>query len=211
MYLVVRTYEHTDSSFGEEGFRRVRDDLLPSLTEIDGFINYYSAYDTERGVVTSVSVYVSREAAEEANRTAPPTTRSAALSHPSASSLSRGGRGSHRIAVEWGSKNLAGMGTVNPTAWVGDVLVAAEGLLNLAGFRLQLAPVSWFLSPQPSHRSTGRFAFVANGSIARFPVRADWYAAQMISSTARPSSPVSIGCFPFSMQSTKCAISCGKP
>jgi hypothetical protein len=102
MYLVVRTYEHTDPSFGEEGFRRVRDELLPALTEIDGFVNYYSAYDVDRGVVTSISVYVSREAAEEANR----------------------------IAVEWGSKNLAGMGTVNPTSWVGDVLVAAEGLLQ---------------------------------------------------------------------------------
>jgi hypothetical protein len=102
VYLVVRTYEHTDPSFGEEGFRRVRDDLLPLLTEIDGFINYYSAYDFDRGVVTSISVYVSREAAEEANR----------------------------AAVEWGEKNLASMGTAHPTAWVGDVLVAAEGLLR---------------------------------------------------------------------------------
>jgi hypothetical protein len=102
MYLVVRTYEHTDPSYGEEGFRRVRDDLLPALTEIDGFVSYYSAYDEVRGVVTSVSVYVSRDAAEEANR----------------------------IAVDWGSKNLAVMGTVNATSWVGDVLVAAEGLLE---------------------------------------------------------------------------------
>ncbi len=102
MYLVVRTYEHTNPSFGEEGFRRVRDELLPVLSEIDGFINYYSAYDEARGTVTSVSVYVSREAAEEANR----------------------------AAVEWGSKNLAAMGTINPTAWVGDVLVAAEGLID---------------------------------------------------------------------------------
>jgi len=101
MYLVVRTYEHTNASFGEEGFRRVRDDLLPALTGVDGFVNYYSAYDETRRIVTSVSVYLSRESAEEANR----------------------------IAVEWGSKNLAAMGTVHPTAWVGDVLVAAEGLL----------------------------------------------------------------------------------
>ena len=102
MYLVVRTYEHTDPSYGEEGFRRVRDDLLPVLSEIDGFLYYYSAYDEARGVVTSASVYMSRDAAEEANR----------------------------IAVEWGAKNLAAMGTINPTAWVGDVLVAAEGLLG---------------------------------------------------------------------------------
>jgi hypothetical protein len=102
MYLVVRTYEHTDPSFGEEGFRRVRDGLLPVLTEIDGFINYYSAYDADRGIVTSISVYMSRESAEEANR----------------------------VAMDWGSKNLASMGTAHPTAWVGDVLVAAEGLLS---------------------------------------------------------------------------------
>ena len=102
MYLVVRTYEHTDPSFGEEGFRLVRDELLPSLAAIDGFVNYYSAYDEARSVVTSISVYVSREAAEEANR----------------------------IAIAWGSKNLAAMGTANPTSWVGDVLVAAEGLLE---------------------------------------------------------------------------------
>jgi hypothetical protein len=101
MYLVVRTYEHTNPSFGEEGFRRVRDNLLPVLSEIDGFVNYYSAYDADRGVVTSVSVYVSRDAAEEANR----------------------------VAAEWGSKNLAAMGTINATAWVGDVLVAAEAIL----------------------------------------------------------------------------------
>lgn len=100
MYLVVRSYEHTDPSYGEEGFRRVREDLLPALSEINGFVSYYSAYDSSRGVVTSVSIYETREAAEQANR----------------------------VAVEWGSKNLATMGTVNPTAWVGDVLVGAEAL-----------------------------------------------------------------------------------
>jgi hypothetical protein len=100
MYLVVRTYEHTDQSYGEEGFRRVREDLLPLLSEMDGFVSYCSAYDPDRGTVTSVSIYWTREAAEEANR----------------------------AAVEWGSKNLATMGTVNPTAWVGDILVAAEAL-----------------------------------------------------------------------------------
>lgn len=100
MYLVVRTYEHTDPSYGEEGFRRVREGLLPILTRTEGFVSYYSAYDEARGTVTSVSIYETREGAEEANR----------------------------MAVEWGSQNLATMGTVHPTAWVGDVLVATEAL-----------------------------------------------------------------------------------
>ena len=100
MYLVVRTYEHTDPRYGEEGFRRVREDLLPVLSELDGFVSYCSAYDANRGTVTSVSIYWTREAAEVANR----------------------------VAVEWGSKNLATMGTINPAAWVGEVLVAAEAL-----------------------------------------------------------------------------------
>jgi hypothetical protein len=100
MYLVVRTYEQSDPRFGNEGFRRVRDELLAILAEIDGFVEYYSAYDPNRGTVTSVSVYETKEAAEESNR----------------------------VAVEWGEKNLAMMGTVHPTAWAGEILVGAEGL-----------------------------------------------------------------------------------
>jgi hypothetical protein len=100
MYLVVRSYEQSDPRFGEEGFRRVRDELLPILSGIEGFVSYYSAYERARGAVTSVSVYETKEAAEESNR----------------------------VAVEWGAKNLASMGTVHPTAWAGEVLVGVEGL-----------------------------------------------------------------------------------
>ncbi len=100
MYLVVRSYEQPDSKFGEEGFRRVREELVPLISQLEGFVSYYSAYDSAWGRVTSVSVYETREAAEQSNR----------------------------IAVDWGEKNLAIMGTINPTGWVGDILVAAEGL-----------------------------------------------------------------------------------
>ena len=100
MYLVVRSFEQSDPRFGNEGFRRVREELLPILSEIDGFVSYYSAYDRERGTVTSVSVYETKEAADESNR----------------------------VAVDWGAKNLAIMGTVYPTEWAGEVLVAVEGL-----------------------------------------------------------------------------------
>ena len=100
MYLVVRGYEQSDPRFGNEGFRRVREELLPIISEIDGFVSYYSAFDRAKGTVTSVSVYETKEAAEESNR----------------------------VAVEWGAKNLAIMGTVHPTEWAGEVLVTAAGL-----------------------------------------------------------------------------------
>jgi hypothetical protein len=100
MYLVVRSYEQSDPRFGQEGFRRVREELAPILAGIEGFVSYFSAYDSDRGVVTSVSIYETKESAEESNR----------------------------LAVDWGEKNLAIMGTVHPTAWVGDILVAVEGL-----------------------------------------------------------------------------------
>jgi hypothetical protein len=100
MYLVVRSYEQADPRFEEEGFRRVRDELVPILSNIEGFVSYYSAYNRERGTVTSISVYETQEGAEESNR----------------------------VAVDWGSKNLAIMGTVHPTTWAGEILVGAEGL-----------------------------------------------------------------------------------
>src|SRR5439155_21415712 len=100
MYLVCRSFEQSAPRFGNEAFRRVRHGLLPILFGIDGFLSYYSAYDRSRGTVTSVSVYAMKEAAEESNR----------------------------LAVDWGARNLAIMGTVHPTTWAGEVLVAVEGL-----------------------------------------------------------------------------------
>lgn len=100
MYLVVRSFEQSDPRFGNEGFRRVREELLPILADIEGFVSYYSAYDRERGTVTSVSVYETKAGAEESNR----------------------------VAVDWGAKNLAIMGTAHPTQWAGEVLVGVEGL-----------------------------------------------------------------------------------
>ena len=98
MYMVVRTYEHADPRFGNEGFRRVHDEVIPKIRAMPGFISFYSAYDRDRGTVTSVTVYETRESAEEATR----------------------------LAEEWGRQNLAIMGTMHPTAWVGEVLVHAS-------------------------------------------------------------------------------------
>ena len=105
MYLVVRSFEHLSGLYGairdsyvEEGFRRVMTELVPQLSAIEGFVSYYSAFDEERAAVTSVSIYETRESAQEANR----------------------------MAEEWGSKNLGIMDTVNPTAWAGTIRIAAE-------------------------------------------------------------------------------------
>jgi hypothetical protein len=100
MYLVVRSYEQTHPRYKEEGFRRVRDELVPLISAIEGFVSYYSAYDSSWGRVTSVSLYETREAAERSNE----------------------------IAVQWGERNLAIMGTINPSSWVGDILVGVESL-----------------------------------------------------------------------------------
>ncbi len=45
MYRIVPSYEQTDPRYGNEGFRRVRDELLPALANSDGFVSYCSAYD----------------------------------------------------------------------------------------------------------------------------------------------------------------------
>ena len=96
-----------------------------------------------------------------------------------------------------------------------------ESLLRRdSGFLCASALNMEWLTPAPSpglqhqrfrYRSIGFDAFVANGSSTFLPVRADSYAAKIISSTALPSSPVSSGGVSFRMQSTKCCISCGKP
>ncbi len=59
MYMVVRSYERADPRFANEGFRRVNDELLPTISAIGGFVSYYAAYDAGRGTVTSVTVYES--------------------------------------------------------------------------------------------------------------------------------------------------------
>jgi hypothetical protein len=98
MYLVVRSYEHTSALYNEEGYRQVSEQLVPRLSEIEGFVSYYSAFDPTRATITSVSIYETREGAEAANR----------------------------MAEEWGSKNMSVMGTVNPTAWAGAIVIAVE-------------------------------------------------------------------------------------
>ena len=62
-----------------------------------------------------------------------------------------------------------------------------------------------------SKGSYGFVAVVGKGSLTFRPVPADSYAAKMASSTARPSSPVTSGLWSLATQSTKWAISCGKP
>ena len=94
--VLFSTKMRTEASVEEEAATSER--MWEIVSAMPGFISYYSAYDRDRGTVTSVTVYETRESAEEATR----------------------------LAEEWGRQNLAIMGTMHPTAWVGEVLVHAS-------------------------------------------------------------------------------------
>ena len=66
-YLTVRRYEGVTDS--KEAARRVRDEFIPLISKLPGFISYYWV-DEGDNVMVSVSVYTTREAEEESNRLA---------------------------------------------------------------------------------------------------------------------------------------------
>jgi hypothetical protein len=66
-YLTVRRYDGVTDS--KEAARRVRDEFIPLISKIPGFISYYWV-DEGDNVMVSVSVFESREAEEESNRVA---------------------------------------------------------------------------------------------------------------------------------------------
>ena len=66
-YLTVRRYDGVTDS--KEAARRVREEFIPLLTRIPGFISYYWV-DEGDDVMVSVSVFATREAEEESNRIA---------------------------------------------------------------------------------------------------------------------------------------------
>lgn len=67
MYATIRRYEgvrdHTEAG------RRIREDFVPLISEIDGFIAYYWI-DGGNGVMVSTSVYEDRAGAEASNERA---------------------------------------------------------------------------------------------------------------------------------------------
>ena len=66
-YLTVRRYEGVTDS--KEAARRVKEEFIPLISKLPGFISYYWAEEADR-VMVSVSVYETREAEEESNRIA---------------------------------------------------------------------------------------------------------------------------------------------
>ena len=66
-YLTVRRYDGVTDS--KEAARRIREEFIPLISKIPGFISYYWV-DEGDGVMVSVSVYATREAEEESNRAA---------------------------------------------------------------------------------------------------------------------------------------------
>ena len=66
-YLTVRRYDGVTDS--KEAARRVREEFIPLISKLPGFISYYWVDEADR-VMISVSVYETREAEEESNRIA---------------------------------------------------------------------------------------------------------------------------------------------
>src|SRR5262245_56767948 len=63
-YLTVRRYDGVTDS--KEAARRVREEFIPLISKLPGFISYYWV-DEGDNVMVSVSVYETREAEEESN------------------------------------------------------------------------------------------------------------------------------------------------
>jgi hypothetical protein len=66
-YLTVRRYEGVTDS--KEAGRRVQEGFVPLISKMEGFVSYYWV-DAGNGVMVSVSVFTSKEAALESNRKA---------------------------------------------------------------------------------------------------------------------------------------------
>jgi hypothetical protein len=96
MYAAIRRYT-IQGTTAEEVARRAEDGIVPTLREVPGFLAYYivgAAGDT----VATVSVFETREAAEE----------------------------STRLATDWVKRNLAPFVPHPPQITTGEVLVHAH-------------------------------------------------------------------------------------
>ena len=67
MYATIRRYEGVRDA--AEAGRRIREDFVPLISEIDGFIAYYWI-EGGNGVMVSTSVYEDRAGAEASNERA---------------------------------------------------------------------------------------------------------------------------------------------
>ena len=69
MHATVKRYEGVDESRRDELEKKVNEALIPRLSKLSGFSGYYLV-EAERGVMTSISFFDSREHADESTRLA---------------------------------------------------------------------------------------------------------------------------------------------
>jgi hypothetical protein len=68
MYAAIRQY-HTDPSSIDEVVRRVNEDFVPLISDMQGFVAYF-ALNAGQGEFGTVSVFEDQDSAEESNRMA---------------------------------------------------------------------------------------------------------------------------------------------
>jgi hypothetical protein len=69
MHATVRRYDGVDESRRDEVTKKVNEALIPSLSKLPGFSGYYLV-EAGQGVMTSISLFDSREHADESTRLA---------------------------------------------------------------------------------------------------------------------------------------------
>ena len=98
MYASIRRYE--GSGKVDEIARLVKEDLLPIIRKVPGFVAYYGI-DARYGVAVTISIFEDRGAAVEA----------------------------HKLAEKWVEENLASNFIKSPEVMSGEVVVF-EGVVN---------------------------------------------------------------------------------
>jgi hypothetical protein len=69
MHATIRRYEGIDQGRTEELTRKVDETLLPRLSEMPGFKGYY-LIEADKGVMSSIGFFDTREQADESTRVA---------------------------------------------------------------------------------------------------------------------------------------------
>jgi quinol monooxygenase YgiN len=70
MFVAIRYYQTAPDSIGEV-VNRVKEDFVPIIRDTQGFVSYFILTPSDReGELVSVSVFESREGAEESNQRA---------------------------------------------------------------------------------------------------------------------------------------------
>jgi hypothetical protein len=94
MHAVIRRYEGADQNRIKDAMRQVDAEMVPILKKISGFQGYY-ALDAGNGVIASISLFETREAADASNRE----------------------------AADWVTKNLRDVVPQSPQVTAGEVMI----------------------------------------------------------------------------------------